>query len=97
MLVSLVEELAGVQTELKLLDEVAREAYRLAPFDAGDVGEARGVVEKYADLGIGLADASIVVLSRRHNVVELLTLDERHFRVLEGPDGAPFRLLPTDQ
>ncbi len=92
----LVEDFAGVQIELELLDEVVRGAYRLAPFDAVDVGEARGIIEKYADLGIGLADASIVVLSHRYNIVELLTLDERHFRVLTGPNGTPFRLLPMD-
>jgi hypothetical protein len=92
----LVADLAGVQIELELFDEVAREAYRLVPFDADDVGDARGIIEKYADLGIGLADASIVVLSHRYNIVELLTLDERHFRVLTGPKGTPFRLLPMD-
>lgn len=92
----LVEKLAGVRVELQLLSEVAREAYRLAAFNASDVDEARAVIEQYADLGIGLADASIVVLSRRYGVVDLLTLDERHFRVLRGPNGVAFRLLPLD-
>jgi hypothetical protein len=26
----------------------------------------------------------------------VLTLDERHFRVLRGPGGHPFRVLPAD-
>jgi hypothetical protein len=28
--------------------------------------------------------------------LEVLTLDERHFRVLRGPRDLPFRLLPAD-
>jgi len=50
----------------------------------------------YRDLAVGLADASVVVLSRRHGVRDVLTLDERHFRVLRGADDRPFRLLPAD-
>jgi len=92
----LVAKLAGVDVELELLAEVAREAYRLADFDHRDVEEARGVIARHADLGIGLADASIVVLSRRLGCLDLLTLDERHLRVLRGSKDRPFRILPAD-
>ena len=54
------------------------------------------MIERHADLGIGLADASNVVLANRHGALDILTLDERHFRVLRGPQGRPFRLLPAD-
>ena len=52
-------------------------------------------IAKHADLGISLADASIVVLAQRHGLVDVLTLDQRHFRVLEN-QGTPFRVLPAD-
>jgi len=76
----LVAKLANVDTELRLLREVAAEAYTLAPFLASDVQEACSLIEQYPDLGIGLADASVVVIARRHRTREILTLDERHFR-----------------
>ena len=57
---------------------------------------ALGVIERYADLGLGLADASNVVLANRYDTLDVLTLDERHFRVLRGPHDRPFRLLPAD-
>ena len=60
-----------------------------------DVGRAQAVIERYADLEIGLADASIVVLAERHGVQDVLTLDERHFRVLTAR-GKSLRLLPAD-
>ncbi len=57
---------------------------------------AREILGRYADLDLGLADASNVVLSLRHGILDILTLDERHFRVLSGADDRPFRLLPAD-
>lgn len=92
----LVTKLAGVDVEAALLDEIARGAYDLAPFDGEDVGEARGVIRRYRSLDVGLADASLVVLSRRLGTRDILTLDERHFRALRGAGGRPFRLLPAD-
>ena len=80
----------------ELLAEVARGAYRLEPMDAADIAEAVGVIDRYRDLALGLADASLVVLSRRHDVTDVLTLDERHFRVVQGARGRPFRILPAD-
>ncbi len=46
---------------------------------------------------MGLTGAANVVLAERHGTLELLTLDERHFRVLRGPGDRPFRLLPRDR
>jgi predicted nucleic acid-binding protein len=54
------------------------------------------VIEKYADIEIGLTDASIVVLADRYECDTILTLDERHFRVVLQLKGRPFRLLPAD-
>jgi predicted nucleic acid-binding protein len=53
------------------------------------------VIQRHRDLGISLADASIVVLADRHATRDVLTLDERHFRVLQAT-RKPFRLLPAD-
>lgn len=82
------------QAELALLEEVARGTYQLEPFDAADTLQARQIIERYHDLEIGLADASIVVLAGRHKTKDVLTLDERRFRALRTPDGRPFRVLP---
>lgn len=86
----------GQERELALLGEVARGAYRLEYFSENNVAEAMEIIERYADLRLGLADASNVVLANRYDTLDVLTLDERHFRALRGPDGRPFRLLPTD-
>lgn len=86
----------GHQAQMALIEEVARGAYQLELFPSEDVGHARRIMERFADQRIGLADASVVVLANRHRTLELLCTDERHFRVLRGTGGRPFRLLPFD-
>ena len=80
---------------MSMLGEVERGAYLLQPFAAQDARKARGIIERHADLGVSLADASIAVLAAAHETTDVLTLDERHFRVLTA-NGEPFRLLPAD-
>ena len=79
-----------------LLDQVAAGAYRLEPMDAGDIARASEIILRYRDLRLGLADASLVVLAERYDTLDILTLDERHFRAVRGPGGRSFRLLPAD-
>ena len=92
----LVRRRIGTGAELALLREVARAAYVLAVFGAEDVADAVEVLERYRNLGVGLADASIVVLASRYKTRRVLTLDERHFRALRPLDGGSFELLPAD-
>lgn len=86
----------GQSAERALLAEVGRGVYRLEAFEADDIAAAERVIGRHADLDLGLADASIVVLAIRYGVREVLTLNERHFRAVRGPSGRPFRLLPAD-
>lgn len=55
------------------------------------------VAERYADLGVGLADASLVALAARLETLAIATFDERHFRAIRPLAGAAaFELLPAD-
>ena len=86
----------GQGQQLALLAEVTEGAYELAEFTRADVESATEVMRDYADLRVGLADASIVVLAMKHETADVLTFDHRHFRAMRGPGGRPFRLLPDD-
>ncbi len=92
----LLSQHVGADAQAALLDEVARGAYQLEGFDPADVKAASEVIHRFASLKIGLADASIVVLARRHGARDVLTLDERHFRALRIGGRKAFRLLPSD-
>ena len=92
----LVGSRVGHEAQMALLNEVTRGAYQLELFSSEDLSHARRIMERYADLRVGLADASVVVIAHRHRTLDLLCTDERHFRALRGTGGKPFRLLPFD-
>ncbi len=59
--------------------------------------QAVEVAERYADLGLDLTDASLVVLAARIGTTAIATFDEGHFRAVTPLFDAPaFTLLPTD-
>jgi predicted nucleic acid-binding protein len=63
----------------------------------GAAPEAVDLAESYADLGLGLTDASLVALCARYATTDIATFDERHFRAVRPlAGGAAFRLITID-
>jgi hypothetical protein len=83
----------GTDAQLALLRDVEQNAYRLVDL-ASDIGSCLAIVGRYRDLGIGLADASIVVAADRLRTRRIFTLDRRHFDALRPLSGGRFDLLP---
>lgn len=84
----------GVQPEVRVLEELGHGAWLLPEFSGQDLLKAAGVIAKYADQQIGLADASLIVLANRFATRRILTLDRRHFEVLRPINGGRFTILP---
>ena len=84
----------GVEAELAVLRELAGGAYDLPAMSAEDLSVASEVVQRYRDLGIGIADASLVVLADRYRTRTILTLDRKHFGVLRPLSGGYFKIVP---
>jgi uncharacterized protein len=55
---------------------------------------AAELVEQYADLPLGTTDACIVALAERLNIIELVTLDQRHFNVVRPSHVEVLTLMP---
>ncbi|HZA00460.1 MAG TPA: VapC toxin family PIN domain ribonuclease [Acidimicrobiales bacterium] len=86
----------GVDAELAFLDDVAEGTFAAEGLTADELSVARDVARRYRDLEVGLADASLVVLARRHRTRRLFTVDERCFRAMAPLQRGAFRLLPAD-
>jgi uncharacterized protein len=84
----------GIDAELAVLRELSSGAYELPALDAADVASCAEIVQRYDDQQIGIADASLVLLSRRYDTRTVLTLDRRHFEVLRPLQGKRFALIP---
>ena len=87
---------SGVRAELKVLSDIAAGIYTLAEFDRFDVDQAATLVERYQQMDIGIADASLVVLAAKYRTTRLLTFDEKHFRVIRPVHAGAFTILPAD-
>lgn len=86
----------GVRVESSLFDDLAEGTFVAECLQQDDYDTVRSLGRKYRDLKPGLADLSLVVLSRRHRTKRIVTVDERCFRAMKPLQGGTFQLLPAD-
>lgn len=67
---------------------------RLLPLDEIEFEAMKKLMEKYRDLPMDLADASLVHVADREDIRRVLTLDQRDFTIYRLPRKGSFTLLP---
>ena len=92
----LILERLGLDVELAFIDDLAEGTFVVDCLTRAEIRAAGALVERYRDLRIGLADASLAVLADRYGSTRLLTFDERAFRTMTPLGGGTFTLLPAD-
>jgi predicted nucleic acid-binding protein len=85
----------GQKMRAAFREDVIAGAYQVDWWDGAAVQAAK-TAQQYADLGVSLADGSLVALAARLETTEVATFDERHFRAMRPLWGDAFRLLPLD-
>jgi predicted nucleic acid-binding protein len=85
----------GVDAELAFLVDLA-ETYTVRSLDQSGLRRAAELCERYRDLELGIADASVVILAGVWETHAIATFDQRHFRTVMALDGKPFTLVPVD-
>lgn len=86
----------GEAARRAFLSDLAARRYDVACLEPGDYRAVAELDARYADLGLGLADCSILVLAERFGTRRLLSFGERHFRTVAPLQGESFQLLPAD-
>ena len=83
---------------LAFMQDLARGAFTYAPPTLGQLSRAMAVDRRFADLRLGLVDASVVALAESLGVHRLATRDVRHFAAVRLGNGQAFELVvhPTD-
>jgi len=76
-----------------LMAFVERGALRLLPLDEGDVEGIRELMDRYADLPMDFADASLVHAAIRERINEIFTLDRADFSVYRLGPRRSFRVV----
>lgn len=86
----------GAPARRAFLEDLAARRYESPGLEARDYETALEVDRRYADLDLGLADLSVVIVAQRVGTRRILTFDNRHFRAVRPLQGGAFRLLPDD-
>jgi predicted nucleic acid-binding protein len=71
--------------------------FRMDANAARDLPRAVALLDRYADLRLGLVDAVVMAQAERHKAEAIVTLDVRHFRAVRLSLAKPPRLLPLDR
>lgn len=78
----------------RVLLDVASGAMRIVDPTVDDYRRIRELCTTYADLRLGLVDASIVAIAERLDQETIATLDRRHFSVVRPRHVEAFTLVP---
>lgn len=78
----------------QFVKQIVNPGWTLEPIGESDLVRAAQLLEKYSDNRLDFVDATIVAIAERLNVKQVLTLDQRHFRVIRPLHVPSFELLP---
>ena len=85
---------SSFQAQKSLWEIFETGAVQLLPLDESDIPPMKGLMEKYRDLPMDLADAALVRVAEREGIRRVLTLDQRDFRAYRLARKGRFTLLP---
>ena len=80
--------------EAAFLRSVAVDTFDLVNLQVDDLQRAAELVERYANLPLGAADASVIAVAERLGIRQILTLDRAHFSIIRPRHVNAFDLLP---
>ncbi len=84
----------AVEAEVRFLGDLAAGELTVEPVAAGDWLRIAELVARYRDLPLGTVDASVVAAAERLDIIEIATLDRRHFGVVRPAHASTFEILP---
>jgi predicted nucleic acid-binding protein len=77
------------------LEDVVVGAYRVEHPSPADLQRCHALQQRYADLPLGVVDASVVALLERLGERRVATLDHRHFGAVRPAHADALELLPA--
>ena len=88
--------LLGTRPDLveRLLESVHDGDYELLPIGADELTEIGGLLAKFRDQEVDLADACLAHLASRESIENVFTVDCRHFSLFRTASGQPLTLTP---
>ena len=82
----------GTLAELRFVEQISRNV-DIHEISKERIEDVRSLMEKYSNLPMDLADASLVVAATDLGEGRILTTDQRDFNAYRGKDAEPFSNL----
>lgn len=82
------------QAQDALWEMNALQVLHILPLGAGDLPRMRQLMQKYRDLPMDLADASLVRVAEREGIRRIFTIDRRDFAVYRPAKIGRFQVIP---
>ncbi len=90
----LLSDRIGPHAELAFAKSIAAGELIIEPVLDTEWERIAELMKQYLDLPLGIADASLVALTERHDARQIASLDHRHFGVVRPRHVKSFILLP---
>ena len=91
----LINKYLGAEPEKHLIDACIRGEFAVEALNDKDLRRISVLLGQYAQMNIGMVDASVIAIAERLKTKEIATTDRRHFSVIQSARGGTFTLLPV--
>lgn len=90
----MIESRLGPHAEAAFVDSITNEEIEVVDLIEEDWQRCRDLIAQYADLRLGLVDASVVAVAERFELDTIATLNRRDFTVVRPKHRGSLTLLP---
>ena len=87
----------SIKAQRTCIDFLVKGGATLIPQSKESLSHASALMEKYQDVSMDFADATIVTLAEEMGVAEILTLDRRGFSTYRIRGKTAFKILPVQE
>ena len=83
-----------LNTVVAFLNGLPKSRFRLVALTDPDLKRVAEILAQYADSRIDFVNASVMAVAERHRITQVLTLDQRDFRLFRPCHCQAFELFP---
>lgn len=83
----------GIDAQVRFIESLEAGVFGLFALEERHVGQIATLMQKYADLPMDLADASLVILAEELDSGRIFSVDERDFKAYRWKQRVPFENL----
>ncbi|MEM8777836.1 MAG: PIN domain-containing protein [Cyanobacteria bacterium P01_G01_bin.49] len=84
----------GERVARSFIEDLGDGSFNYLNIESNEIDKITKLMKRYKDLPLGFVDASLVVLVERHQIQSILTLDRRHFNLIQSEQVKYLEILP---